>query len=575
MKLPRGGVALPPWLLNLAVAVWLLALLNRPFWEALWAATGGWEAARAPWLVSLPVVVLLWVWLVLELLTWGRAARPVLAAVLVVSAVLAFFMDHYGIVFDRTMLRNVLETDVAETRELLSLSMAGWVAAFGVLPAALLAWCRPVKLSWRTLLVRKAGVVLALAVSFVAIVVAFSSSYASLLRNHRDLRLQLVPSNVLAAVHSYLRASSAAGSAAAVVAADARRATGLQASGRPLLLVLAVGETTRSANWGLDGYARDTTPALRARTGVVNLGPAAACGTSTAVSLPCMFLDRGRDGYEDGLANRRENLLDTLRRAGVDVVWIDNNSGCKGLCDRVETERIGDCGPDGCLDDTLVEALRRRVDSLRRDTVVVLHLKGQHGPAYFKRYPPSAASFSPVCREVELDRCSRQQVVNAYDNAVRYTDQVLGSTIDLLDGARERVDSALLFISDHGESLGEKGLYLHGMPYGLAPREQTHVPFTAWFGAATVQRLGLDLGCLASRAGSLSHDALYPAVLSLTGVQTSLYRPEADPVAPCMAARPPAPTPTRLALRRLALGPVPEAPRASDATPTSQIHDRI
>lgn len=528
----RRGVRLA-WL-NLAVALWMLALFNGSFWAALWQAAGGWQAASLAWLASLPVFALACVWLVLEVVTWGRLAKPVLYVLLVAAACASYFMDRYGVVFDRDMLVNVAETDWPEVRDLLSPALIGWSVLFGIVPAAAVARVPLMRQAWRSLLLEKTVATLLPALVIGLLAAGFFSAYASLFRNHRELRLQFVPSNLLAAVHGYAKARLIPAPLLERVAADATRVAGAERPGRPLVAVIVVGETTRAANLSLNGYGRATTPALDARPDVINLGRAQACGTATATALPCMFLDLGRSGYRDGMAYRRESLLDVLRHAGLDVWWIENNSGCKGVCDRSKvgnaaTDAVPDyCPPSGCNDEVLLDALWQRLQSVQRDTLLVLHMKGQHGPAYYLRYPPAFERFTPVCRSNALDRCEPQAVVNAYDNALGYTDHVLDWVITLLQAQSARLDAAMLFVSDHGESLGENGLFLHGMPYALAPQEQREVPLLAWLAPGMTQRLGLDSECLRRQRDSLSHDNLYHSVLGLVGVRAGVYRAEAD-----------------------------------------------
>ena len=163
-------------------------------------------------------------------------------------------------------------------------------------------------------------------------------------------------------------------------------------------------------------------------------------------------------------------------------------------------------------------------------------MKGSHGPAYFRRYPREFEFFTPACGKVDLDRCSRQEIVNAYDNTLRYTDHVLGRTIALLQRNAERFDAVMLYVSDHGESLGENGLYLHGLPYALAPREQTHVPMLLWLSEGMRRRLDISTECLAERQRRpLSHDYVFHSVLGLSNVRTALYRQDRDLFRGCRA----------------------------------------
>jgi lipid A ethanolaminephosphotransferase len=248
-----------------------------------------------------------------------------------------------------------------------------------------------------------------------------------------------------------------------------------------------------------------------------------------------MFLDVGRGQYDGKLAYRREGLLDVLQRAGIRVLWRDNNAGCKGVCDRVPSTRVAGKCPDGeCLDEALLDGLQAEIDRLDTDTVIALHMNGSHGPAYYKRYPPAFEVFTPACRSNELDRCSRESIVNAYDNTLRYTDHVLARAIDLLKANAQRFDTAMLYVSDHGESLGESGLYLHGIPYALAPSEQTRVPMVLWLSDGLRGNLGVDAACLrARRDEALSHDNLFHSMLGLSSVRTAAYRPERDLFHPC------------------------------------------
>jgi lipid A ethanolaminephosphotransferase len=319
---------------------------------------------------------------------------------------------------------------------------------------------------------------------------------------------------------------------------------------RPLVLVLVVGETARAANWGLAGYARDTTPRLRALP-VLDFGTVAACGTNTETSLPCMFAPVGRRDYDAARIRGQESLLHVLNRAGVAVHWRDNQSGCKGVCDGLPGDRPtpatapGLCQGDRCLDEALIHDLDQRLAKLGTapsTQVWVLHMLGNHGPAYFRRYPPTFAAFEPACRDEDLGLCTPQSIVNAYDNALRYTDEVLARTVERLTAHAGSVDSALLYVSDHGESLGEMGLYLHGLPYSIAPDVQKQVPMVFWSSNGFESAAGLQRGCLQgplrqrAQAGGVTHDNLFHTVLGLMDVRTAVHEPQLDLVAPCRSA---------------------------------------
>jgi len=249
-----------------------------------------------------------------------------------------------------------------------------------------------------------------------------------------------------------------------------------------------------------------------------------------------MFSPLGREDDRD--AQNLENLLDVLQRAGLAVTWLDNQSGCKGICERIphlDTGGLSDpalCSQGECFDEILLAQLPGQLQKLEpsrraRGTVAVLHMMGSHGPAYFKRVPQARKHFLPECTNQALQNCELSTIVNAYDNTARYTDHVLASLIQWLKH-RAR-PSALLFVSDHGESLGENGLFLHGMPYAIAPLEQTHVPMVMWVSPAWQSRAGLKTDCLAKKAGQpYSHDNLFHTVLGLAQVQTKARNKNLD-----------------------------------------------
>jgi lipid A ethanolaminephosphotransferase len=520
--------------LTLAASLWLALPGNLPLWQALWRATGGARADNLIFLASLAVCVLAWTFLLLSLIAWGRATRPVLAGVLLVSAAAGYFMETYGILLDHGMMANIAQTHAAEALDLVTWRLGVWVLAFGVLPAALIARAPLARETWTRELGVKALTMGAAAACLAVLLLAQYQQFASLARNHRELRFMLLPHNIAAALHGHFKRALAVPLILQTAGADASRVIPAAAGAKPMLVVLVIGETARAANFSLNGYARATNPELAQRE-VLSYSDVSACGTSTAVSLPCMFLDAGREGFHETLVRRREGLLDVLQRAGMAVLWLDNNSGCKGVCDRVPHEDLsalqipGLCRDGECYDEVLLHGLQARLDKIDRDTVVVLHMVGSHGPAYFKRYPAEFEVYTPACKTTQLDRCDRQSIVNAYDNTLRYTDHVLARTIDLLQEYAPRLDTAMLYVSDHGESLGEKGLYLHGLPYALAPREQVHVPMVLWLSAGLRERQRIDTACLKSRLGEpLSHDHVYHSVLGLSKVRTAIYRPERD-----------------------------------------------
>lgn len=508
-----------------AVAAWIIAIDNLSFWRGLFLAQGqGWPASL-PALAALAGVLALLLTTVLRAATWPWLAKPLWIALLLVSAAAAHFVDRWGVLIDKGMIRNILQTDFREASDLLNASMAVDLILRGFFPALAVAF---VPLSSARIGRRLGGTLLSLLAAIVALALAltaFYPIYSTTFRNHRELRLQLVPSNYLAGLYGVLKPKR--DSVLLPVASDARRQS--SASVRPLLVVLVVGETARADNFSLAGYPRPTNDALAGRD-FTFFSNVTSCGTDTASSVPCMFSDLGSDRFTVEAASQRENVLDVLRRTGVTVSWLDNNSGCKGVCSRVEAvdlSRSPGCVDGQCQDDVLVAALKERLPEVKTDALVVLHQQGSHGPAYYKRYP-APGPFQPTCTTNRIQDCSREALVNTYDNTIDYTSRMLASAVDLL-AAEEGRDTLLLYLSDHGESLGERGIYLHGLPRVLAPHEQTHVPMLLWMSRGAHSRLMSTGGCMRALAPrGLSHDNLFHTLLGVFGVSTSAYRGKLD-----------------------------------------------
>jgi lipid A ethanolaminephosphotransferase len=352
------------------------------------------------------------------------------------------------------------------------------------------------------------------------------------------VRHLITPGNVVASLAGNAFARAKHSGPKVVVGADAT----LPPTGRrPSLFVMVVGETARARNFSLNGYERATNPELGARP-VVNFPKATACGTSTEVSLPCMFSPFGRANYDEGKIQSHESVLHVLARAGVQVLWRDNQSGCKGVCDGLAAEQMdaanvpGLCAGGQCFDEVLLHGMDKVVRDGKGNMLVVMHQLGSHGPSYYRRYPPEFKRFTPACENDDLRQCSTEQIVNAYDNTILYTDHVLGKVIDFLQAAQATHDTAMLYVSDHGESLGEGGLYLHGVPFAIAPEVQTHVPFVLWTSPAWRAAHGVDEACMkAVAAQPVSHDWLFHSLLGAFEVRTQAYDRSLDVFGNCRA----------------------------------------
>jgi lipid A ethanolaminephosphotransferase len=519
--------------LILLTSLFFSVFSNLSFWQrALPHPLAQWKLAFSLFLVVTALHAFL-----LGLVTNRWIAKPLLSLLLLVTSAAAYYMHAYGIYLNTDMMRNVLQTDGRESGELLSAGLL-----LPVLSALL-----PIALLWRVRIRRRTlARALGIRAAFLCGLLLLGSAGAllsfqdisSLMRNQREVRYLVTPANYLVSLSQVLLADPPGMKPPRLpIEADARLLPA-RTGEKPRLLVVVVGETARAQNWGLNGYARNTTPEL-AQADVVNFSDVSSCGSSTEVSLPCMFSPYGRHDYDRGQIERHQSVLHVLQRAGIAVLWRDNQSGCKGVCEGLPFDRLADaknpvlCNDRRCLDEILLHDLEARIPSGGGDRIVVLHQLGNHGPSYFERYPARFRKFMPACETPELGKCSREQIVNAYDNALLYTDHFLAATIGRLRGV-QGYDTAMIYLSDHGESLGENGLYLHGLPYAIAPREQMRVPMVMWFSPDFARDNHLDMGCLRQRAAKpASHDHLFSSLLGLMRVETSVYDPSWDLFARC------------------------------------------
>lgn len=514
--------------LNLLATAFLLLFGNYAFFHNV-AEIYPASISNIAFMLSLGVLLGGMVLLLLTLLDSKYTTRPVLIVLLLVTSLAAYFMDSYNIVIDSGMITNILQTDRNESMDLLSPKLLGYFLLLGVIPAIFVYRVKLVRLPARKVIMEKLKIVLLILVVIAVQVPVFGKSYASFVREHKPLRYYSNPLTWVYSSGKYLGELAnqgpvgllGLGTDAALAATDPHRE----------LVILVVGETVRADHLSLNGYQRDTNPLL-SQEHVISMTDMSSCGTATAVSVPCIFAVEGRRDFNNDSAGNEENLLDVLAHAGVNVLWRDNNSGSKGVADRVayadfSTPDVNPVCDTECRDEGMLSGLQDYINSKNSgDIFIVLHQMGNHGPAYYKRYPQAFERFTPACKTSQLEKCSSAEIGNAYDNAILYTDYFLSRVIRLLRENDPAFETAMLYISDHGESLGEHGVYLHGLPYIMAPQEQTHVAAILWFGAnfdplyASAMR--------AAAHNSYSHDNVFHTVLGMLEVNTSAYDGELD-----------------------------------------------
>lgn len=527
---PRPVTAEIKYLLGASII--LVLWINSPYWWRTAQLLDMNNISHGLFLLSQMVLVTGATVTLSLILCWGVARKWVLTLLMVISSVCAYFSEHYQVYFDRHMMTNMMRTDSAEAWDLMSWSLLGWLVVF-LVPALAYVWGLKVmpqakigKVIWQHIWVS----VLVLAVGLSASLPIYKQ-YASFFRNHKELVKMLTPFNIINANISYAQHRYRdTHQVFEHVGMDAKQYKPITIK-QPTVMVVVVGETARADRFALNGYHKPTNPLLAQENGVISFQDASSCGTATAHSVPCMFSDLGRRQINLDQAPMRDNLLDIAQRVGVQVTWIDNNSGCQETCLRIPHEQLRqDCPERLCYDSKLIEALQSHLNSSNpnQDQLVVLHMNGSHGPAYYQRYPKEYAHFAPACNTNAIDTCSQEQLNNVYDNTIVYTDVVLDGIIKVLQ--QQNTNTLMWYMSDHGESLGEKGLYLHGTPYAIAPQQQTHIPFIVWGNQDFYQQQGIRADCLQQMAKTeaVSQDNLFHSILGGLNVKTQAYDGKLD-----------------------------------------------
>jgi len=524
-----------PIVLMMAVAIFIIAFDNGTFWQK------GFEKFPehpGQFAVLIGAVFFLFV-AVMSIFGSRWVVKPAMVFFLILSAISSYYVDKLGVVIDREMVQNVVTTTFNEGKHMITLSFVSHVVIFGILPSLVVFWfkLRPGKF-WKGILVNVGVFVISFALALGLLLTNFKT-YASIFRQQKDLMGSFQPGAPISGTARYIKLIYRAKNVVvAPIGLDAKKGPHIASASKPVLTLVVVGETARSQNFGANGYERDTN-AYTAKLPVVSFSDVNSCGTATAVSMPCMFskYDRGSYSYNKGIST--ENVLDVLNRADVDVKWWDNNTGSKTIADRVEfhtfagTKNAEFCGTGECDDGIFQEQLVNYANTITQDTVLVFHLIGSHGPTYYLRYPDQFEVFTPPCRTSDFQYCTVQEVVNAYDNTILYTDYILAQMVEFLS-SQDKVIPSMIYVSDHGESLGEGGLYLHGAPYMFAPETQTKVGMQVWLSQAYQDQFGVDLSCLEkNKDDTISHANLFSSILGLMDIQTEVRQDDLDIFAKC------------------------------------------
>ncbi len=524
--------------LILLSALFIIVANNGVLFKALSGRLDLFSLQGALFVFSIYLLLVSVLSLVFFLLCHPYTLKPVLIFFIVVTAVLSYFSQQLGVIFDVDMIRNVAETirdnNQQEAFELLSFPLIFHVLLLGVLPSLFVIYVSPIYSKALREILTRFGVI-SVMLLLVGLMVWSNFKFTTFfVRENREIRIYTLPVYPVYALQKYAKTlKKSSKTPFETIGEDA-----VQEKVNPNKIVglMVVGETARADHFSLNGYQRKNNPLLE-KENLLNFSNATSAGTSTAYSVPSMFSFLAPNKYSPEKASNTSNVLDVLKHAGVSVFWIENNSSSKGVANRIETidlrknhDRSSPLYSDGgYFDEALVNYLDRCIEESPKDVLIVLHTMGSHGPTYHKRYPDEFAKFLPDCQSNSPQECSSEEVINAYDNTILYTDYVLSGLIAFLKKHNDEYDSFLLYASDHGESLGEDGIYLHGLPAFLAPEAQTHIPMFAWLSEGFIADQTIPLPPSKNDIDrDVSHDNLSHTLLGLLDVKTSLYKKDLD-----------------------------------------------
>lgn len=429
----------------------------------------------------------------------GMAGRILLSIVFLINAVALYFINTYGVIIDESMIGNILNTNYAESSSFFSYTLLGYLTVLGFIPGYFILTVQVVRESVKTCLITLAGSLMLI----IVFVFANSSNWLWIDKNSKTLGGLVMPwsytvNTALFYMHQHQSNEKEILLPAAMLSDNDKA-----------VVVLVIGESARQENFSLYGYGRNTNPLL-SKIDNVHTFQANSCATYTTAGLKCIL------EHQD-TGDLYEILPNYLYRNKVDVVWRTTNWGEPPvhIRDYQTQDRLAqECKGENCgYDEVLISGLKERILSSRNNKIlIVLHTSTSHGPTYSKKYPKRFEAFSPVCNSVELSKCSRQELINAYDNTIVYTDYILSQVIGELKELKG-YRSSMIYVSDHGESLGEKNLYMHGLPIRLAPKQQYEIPFIVWSSG----------GPAIKKDQWVSQNYVFHSVLRFLGVKSPVY----------------------------------------------------
>ncbi len=502
----------------------ILGVQNFVFWQKVWVLS---QNAHIPNLLIKSITLFFTLFsigfLVFSLICFGFISKFIAVIIIIINSICLYFMINYGIMIDYSMLINVLRTDYKEASDLMHWKLFVYVFILGILPSIVIAKTDIIYQKIVKEVTARLKIMLLLLLTLICVILLQYAGFIGFVREARSMSRYLVPYNYIKSTIEMLQSFQLNNIEPINPAKDMI----LNHDSKDVLMIVIIGEAARKANSSLYGYKRNTMPLLKGEN-IVILNNPVSCGTATAFSVPCMFSHHGRGRFFDE-KEKYDFLPKMLKDTGIGVAYYTNNSGGNQgiLSNDLSSARNmypEHCKDNECIDDVLLEDLKKDV-SANYSGLILLHQNGSHGPLYYKRYPKEFEKFKPTCQSANFDECSREEITNAYDNTILYTDYIIAQVINL--AKKSKKPTVVVYVSDHGESLGEMGIYLHGFPYAIAPKEQKEIPFIVWMSDSFKKLRKIDNHCL-NHKHSYSHDNLFHSIIGTFKIKTSLYNHQLD-----------------------------------------------
>ncbi len=454
--------------------------------------------------------------LILEILNCIFTYRIFLTLLVAIGALSAYYMDTFNISINPMIIESLFKTNAQEARDFISFWAILKILVLAILPLCVIFGIKVKK----SLLKTKLLLILFYFFGLIAIWFFNGKNIIFTFKAYKPTIDMLNPVGPIRSTIRYMSNALHTPHSYTFVGLDAT----LSQNDRPKIFTLVIGESARAENFELNGYQRPTNPFIKSFD-LINFEDFYSCGIITAISIPCLLTDLTHQTYTSrNLSLFRDNILDIAQRVKYDVWWISNNGGtCMGdVCKRIKNISYYN---EGHLDGDMLKEIQHIIQDAKNNTFLVINLRGSHGSKYFERYPKEFEFFKPICQEENLQKCTQEELVNAYDNSLRYSDYIISQIIRALE--KSPLDAGLWYVSDHGESLGEYGQFMHGgLPYNLAPKNQKHIPSYIWLNKGLREIFFKDLKIKEHR--TLSHDEVFHTLLHFLNIHTKDYNNKLD-----------------------------------------------